>query len=307
MKKLLLVALLILSTASDIFAQQDPQYTQYMYNLNVINPAYVGSKENLAIGLLYRNQWAGLEGAPETITFSISSPVTEKVGLGLSAIKDDLGPVSETNVYGDFSYTLQLAGENRLAFGLKAGVTFFDVSLFSEIGNGFVPDPGDPAFASDVSNIFPNVGAGVFYFTDKYYVGVSVPNFFNAVHLDQNDLNFGSETNHYFATAGYVFELSQNVKLKPSVLVKSAFDAPVSWDANLNALFFEKFEIGASYRLEDSFSGIVGFQVSPSIRVGYAYDAIQSNLNVATGASHEVILNFDLRFAKKSLRSPRYF
>jgi len=301
------VTLVILSTFCDVSAQQDPQYTQYMYNQSIINPAYAGSKENLSLGLLYRNQWTGLDGAPETFTFSAHSPVSEKIGLGLSAIKDDLGPVSETNVFGDFSYTLQLGGDNKLAFGLKAGVSFFDVGLFSEIGNGFVPDPGDPAFASDVTNTFLNIGAGIFYYTDNYYIGLSVPNFINSVHLDENDLMFGSETNHYFVTAGYVFQATDNIKLKPSTLVKSSFDAPVSFDLNVNALFYEKFEIGVSYRLEDSFSGLVGFQITPDLRIGYAYDNVTSALNIAGSSSHEVIINFDIPFSKKALRSPRYF
>lgn len=298
----LLILILILGF-QDLSAQQDPQYTQYMYNMNVVNPAYAGSKESLSLTALYRKQWSGLDGAPETITFSAHSPVGERVGLGLSAIKDELGPIRETNVYIDFSYTLRLGDQARLALGLKAGATFHDVGL-----SGLeLQDPNDPFFSQDINNIYPNIGAGAFFYTDNFYLGVSVPNFLNSVHLDENALKYGSETQHFFATTGYVFNISDSFKLKPSVMVKSAFEAPLSFDANLNALFFDRFELGVSYRLDDSFSGLVGFQVTENIRIGYAYDHVVSDLNVVAPASHEVILSFDLFFNRRVLRSPRFF
>ncbi|MDX1461674.1 MAG: type IX secretion system membrane protein PorP/SprF [Marinirhabdus sp.] len=304
MKKILIVTLIAaFFWTHDSQAQQDPQYTQYMYNMNVVNPAYAGSKESLSLTALYRKQWSGLDGAPETFTFSGHSPISDKIGLGLSAIKDELGPISETNVYADFSYTIDVGAATKLAFGLKAGATFHDVGL-----TGLdLQDPGDPFFSQDINNTYPNIGAGAFLYGDNYYIGLSVPNMLNSVHLDENGLMYGSETNHYFATAGYVFQVSENVKLKPSVLVKSAFDAPLSADGNLNALFYERFEIGASYRLDDSFSGLVGFQVFDYLRVGYAYDHVISDLDAVASASHEVILTFDLFFKKRTLRSPRYF
>lgn len=301
MKKLAFLILLICGISAT--AQQDPQYTQYMYNMNVVNPAYAGSKETLSLTALYRKQWSGLDGAPETFTFSGHSPISDKVGLGLSAIKDELGPIKETNVFADFSYTLQVSESLKLALGLKAGATFHDVGL-TDLE---LQDPNDPFFSQDISNTYPIVGAGAFFYGDNFYVGLSVPNFLNSVHLDENGLKYGSETKHYFATAGYVFQLSENTKLKPSAMVKSAFDAPLSFDVNLNALFFEKFEIGASYRLEDSFSGLVGFQIAPYLRIGYAYDHVVSELDAVTNASHEVILTFDLLFKQKAMRSPRYF
>ncbi len=286
-----------------ITAQQDPQYTQYMYNMNVVNPAYAGSKESLSLTALYRKQWSGLDGAPETFTFSAHTPINDKIGLGLSVIKDELGPVSETNVYADFSYTLQVGADTKLALGLKAGATFHDVGLTALV----LQDPADPFFSEDISNTYPNIGAGAFLYGENYYLGVSVPNLLNSVHLDENGLKYGSETNHYFATAGYVFQVSEHVKLKPSFLVKSAFNAPLSFDGNLNALFYDRFEIGASYRLDDSFSGLVGFQVTDYIRIGYAYDRVISDIQAVSSSSHEVILTFDVFFKKRTLRSPRYF
>ena len=311
MKKLYFAAMLALLSLADSTAQQDPHYTQYMYNMNVINPAYAGSKENLAFGLLYRAQWVDVEGAPTTGTFSGHSPVGKNVGLGLSAIVDEIGPVTETNVYADFSYTLNLGGEHRLALGIKAGATFHDVGLYSEIGNGFVPAPGDPAFQENGNNTYFNVGAGFFYYTNNYYLAFSVPNMLKSKHLDLTDsgqeYEFGSEVSHYFLTGGYVFQLSENTKMKPSFMVKSSFDVSPSVDGSLNFLFFERFEIGATYRLDDSFGGMVNYAITPNLRIGYAYDHIISDLDVTTPSSHEVILLFDLNFPKKVSRSPRYF
>ena len=300
MKKFYIIIVLLIAT--QVYGQQDPQYTQYMYNMNVINPAYAGSKENLSFGLLYRTQWTGIDGAPKTATFFGHSPVGEKVGLGLSIISDEVGPIKETNAYADFSYTLQLGGEHRLAFGVKAGATFHNIGL---AGIDLI-DPNDPFF-QNINTTTPNIGAGFFYYTDNYYLAGSVPNILNSVHLDANGNKLGSEEAHYFFTGGYVFQLSPNAKLKPSFLVKSAFSAPTSFDVNLNALFYEKFEIGASYRLDDSFSGLINFAITPSLRIGYAYDSVTSDIKKYAPASHEFMLLFDLNFPKKVSRSPRYF
>ncbi|MFP9112792.1 type IX secretion system membrane protein PorP/SprF [Flavobacterium sp. RHBU_3] len=311
MRKLYLAAIVALGSLYGAYAQQDPHYTQYMYNMNVINPAYAGSKENMAIGLLYRKQWVDIDGAPSTGTLSVHSPAGKNVGLGLSAITDKIGPVNETNVYGDFSYTLKLGGSHRLALGLKAGATFHKVGLYSDIGNGFVPDPGDPAFQENVNNAYFNLGTGIFYYSDNYYLAFSVPNMIKSKHLDitqtGTDYRFGSEVSHYFVTGGYVFQITDNFKLKPSFMFKSAFGVDPSIDGSLNALFFEKFEIGATYRLDDSWGGMVNYAITPNIRIGYAYDHIVSDLKVTTPASHEFMVLFDLNFPKKVSRSPRYF
>jgi type IX secretion system PorP/SprF family membrane protein len=271
--------------------------------MNVINPAYAGSRENLSFGLLYRTQWNGFEGAPKTGTFFGHSPVGKNVGLGLSVISDEIGPVKETNVYADFSYTLILGGEHKLAFGLKAGATFHDIGL---TGLDLI-DANDAFFNENINSTTPNIGAGAFYYSNNYYLAISVPNILDSVHLDANGNNIGSETAHYFVTGGYVFQVSKDTKLKPSFLVKSAFDAPTSFDVNLNALIIEKFEIGASYRLEDSFSGLVNFAITPSLRIGYAYDNVSSDIKAYAPASHEFMILFDLNLPKKISRSPRYF
>lgn len=306
MNKIYLAALIAVVTLFEASAQQDPHYTQYMYNMNVINPAYAGSKENLSFGLLYRKQWVDLEGAPSTFTFSGHSPVGKNVGLGLSLIADEIGPVKEKNAYGDFSYTLNLGGEHKLAFGIKAGATFQTIGLFSDI-NSSLPDPSDSGFREDTNNVFFNIGAGLFYYTDKYYVALSVPNMMKANYLDFNGVKYGTETQHYFLTGGYVFDLTPNLKFKPFAMLKSAFNSPSSLDVSANFLFNERFEIGGTYRIDDSFGAMVNFAVTPSLRIGYAYDNIISELNTVTPSSHEIILLFDLNFPKKVSRSPRFF
>lgn len=311
MKKGYSVLVILLSFAWNVKAQQDPHYTQYMYNMNVVNPAYAGSKESISGALLYRQQWAGLEGAPKTATFSIHSPVGKNVGLGLSAISDKIGPVEENNLYGDFSYTINMGGESKLAFGLKAGATFQKIGLLSDIGNGYTQQPGDFAFDENSNNIKLNIGSGLFFYTNKFYAAFSVPNMLKSKHLDitrnGQELNFGSETLHYFLTSGYVFDLSANTKFKPSAMLKSAFDAPTSLDCSANFLFFEKYEIGATYRLDDSFGAMVNFAVTPSIRIGYAYDHVISDIKGTAPSSHEFMLLFDLNLSKKVSVSPRFF
>jgi type IX secretion system PorP/SprF family membrane protein len=289
---------------TSVLGQQDAQYTQYMYNMNMLNPAYAGSRGNLSVGLLGRTQWVGIEGAPQTITFSLNSPVGKNVGLGLSAIADIHGPVKEQNLYADFSYTLRVSDLGRLAFGVKAGASFLDVNLLSL-------NPNDPEFSNTLSNnvseVYPNIGAGAYYYSDRFYLGLSVPNFLERKHLkdDTGIVSTASEEMHYFLTSGYVFELSDDLKLKPSVLVKAAYGTPLSVDVSANMLMYEEFELGVSYRFDDSLSAMVGFQLTPGIRAGYAYDYTLLNLGNYNSGSHEIILLFDI--LKNNLKSPRFF
>jgi type IX secretion system PorP/SprF family membrane protein len=308
MKKLLAMGLIIsISATSVVRAQQDPQYTQYMYNQNVINPAYAGTQDGTNITALYRQQWSGINGAPETITLSGSTSIGDRLGVGFSVISDNVGPVSETNAYGDFSYRLPVGEKTTLALGMKIGMTFHDVNLATIR----TTVPNDNVFSDQISENYFNVGAGAFLYGSNWYVGASVPNLLNAVHLDENEnqsgASLGSETQHYFLTGGYVFDVADNIKLKPNVLVKGAFDAPVSFDLNTNVLFNNKFEIGVSYRLEDSFSGLIGMNITDNIKVGYAYDRVISDISVVANSSHEVFITFGLAFPRKVMQSPRFF
>ncbi|MEO7171664.1 type IX secretion system membrane protein PorP/SprF [Flavobacterium sp.] len=304
MKKVYFIAILALAI-NELRAQQDPHYTQYMYNMSVMNPAYAGSKESISGGFLYRKQWVEIEDAPTTGTFFIHSPVGRNVGLGLSVINDKIGPVEETNVYADFSYTLNLGGEHRLAFGLKGGLTMHKIDFNTIYPT--LPDPNDDVFAEDPNSTFLNIGSGVFYYTNKYYVAFSVPNMLKSKYLDFDGRQYGTDVIHYFLTGGYVFDINPNLKFKPFAMIKSSINAPTSLDVSANFMFYDKLELGATYRLEDSFGAMVNFAITPNLRVGYAYDHIISDLNVVTPASHEIMLLFDLNFAKKVSQSPRYF
>ncbi|PWA03923.1 PorP/SprF family type IX secretion system membrane protein [Flavobacterium psychrotolerans] len=305
MNKIFLTSLLVLIAYFDVKAQQDPHYTQYMYNMNIINPAYSGSKEGLSLGVLYRKQWVNIEDAPTTFTFSGHSPVGKNVGLGLSVISDKIGPVTEQNVYGDFSYTLKFNDTHKLALGLKAGASFHNIGL-REIQSS-LPDPSEGVFGEDINNISFNLGTGAFYYTDKYYVAISIPNMIKSAHLDFDGKKYGTDVEHYFLTAGYVFDINNELKFKPSAMLKSAFRVRPSVDASANFLYREKFELGGTYRLEDSFGLMVNFAITPELRIGYAYDHVMSDLNVTTPSSHEFILLYDILSSKKVSRSPRFF
>lgn len=305
MKKIFLVSLLVLIVFIDSNAQQNPHYTQYMYNMNVVNPAYAGSKESISFGALYRKQWVNIEDAPTSFTFSGHAPVGNNVGLGLSFISDKIGPVTEQNVFGDFSYTLRLSETSKLALGIKAGVSFHQVGL-RDIQSS-LPDPSEGIFGEDINDASLNLGVGAFYYTDNYYVAFSIPNLAKSAHLDYNGREYGSDVSHYFLTAGYVFDINYELKFKPSMMLKSAFNVKPSLDVSANFLYKGKFEIGATYRLQDSFGGMVNFAVTPELRIGYAYDHIVSDLKVTTPSSHEFILLYDLFVPKKVSRSPRFF
>jgi type IX secretion system PorP/SprF family membrane protein len=289
-------------------AQQDPQYTQYMYNMNVVNPAYAGSRGTLSLGLLGRTQWTSVDGAPKTFTFDVHAPLGKKVGVGLSVISDEIGPAKEQNIYADVSYTLETSDEGRLAFGLKGGVTLLNVNLL-DVVLPQTSSAGDPVFDENINDAFPNFGAGVYYYTNKWYAGFSVPNILHSEHLDKDNINTkAAEEVHYFLTGGYVFDLSSTLKFKPSVMFKGVTGAPVSIDINANFLMYDRFEVGASYRIEDSVSLLFNFGVTPDFRIGYAYDYTISDFsNSNTAGSHEIILLYDIDFSKKNLKSPRFF
>lgn len=289
-------------------AQQDPQYTQYMYNMNVVNPAYAGSRGTLSLGLLGRSQWTSVDGAPKSFTFNAHAPLGKKVGVGISVVSDEIGPAKEQNIYADFSYTLTTSDVGRLAFGLKGGVTLLDVNLL-DVVLPQTSSAGDPVFDENINDAFPNLGAGVFYYTDKWYASFSVPNILKSEHLDKDNINTkASEEVHYFLTGGYVFDLSSTLKFKPSLMFKGVAGAPVSVDINANFLLYDRFELGASYRVEDAVSLLFNFGVTPDFRIGYAYDyTISEFSNSNTGGSHEIILLYDVDFSKKNLKSPRFF
>ena len=300
-------------TITSSYGQQDPQYTHYMYNMNVVNPAYAGSKGTLSLGILGRTQWVGIDGAPQTLTANIHAPVGKNLGLGLSIIADEIGPVKEQNAYADISYTINTSETGQLAFGLKAGLTFFNADLLNiELPDGSTGSDGvDDLFANNGDGTFPNIGAGLYYYTDKFYLGASVPNFLETAHFDDVAGSVvdrvASEKMHGFLTAGYVFELSENIDFKPATILKATPGAPLSWDISGNFLFNDRFELGVAYRFDDSIDGLVSFLVTDDFRVGYSYDYTLTKLGDFNDGSHEIFLQYDVNLSRKNLKSPRFF
>jgi len=310
-----IIVLILLGTFSSN-AQQDPQYTQYMYNTQVINPAYAGSREALSFGLLYRTQWVGLDGAPETGTFTVNSPIgsMDNMGLGLSVVRDEIGPALESNINIDYSYTINTSDEAELSFGLKAGLDILDVD-FTKLN---IYDQGD-VFEYNIDNkLQPQIGAGVYYNTQKFYVGLSVPNFLTSKHFDNStidDINAGdfngsveaAERLHYFLIAGYVFDLSENLKFKPATLVKAVSGSPLQWDVSANFLLYDKLTLGAAYRWSAAMSAMVGFQVSEEIFIGFGYDYQTTDIEAYSDGSYEVMIRFDIFNKPERVLTPRFF
>ena len=318
MKRIITIVLLVFLGCKDSFAQQLPQFTQYMYNTIAINPAYAGSREALSIVALNRNQWVGFENGPQTMTLSIHTPLSnEKVGLGLSLIKDDIGYENFTSIYADFSYTINATEELEVSFGLKGGASHFklDDDLFIQRGNTFgqiqelqaVLD--DPYFNEKLNKWNMNFGAGVLFHTTKWYVGLSTPRIINH-DTNSSDLYESLDRVHYYLTGGYVFDLSESIKFKPAFMVKHVKGAALSTDVTANFLFNEKLWLGASYRINDqqrAFGAIVDFQVSRQFRIGYAYEIPTGEIRSYTQGSHEILLMYEFKFLKNKQKSPRYF
>ena len=316
-KSYIAVILLILLGSFSGNAQQDPQYTQYMYNTQAVNPAYAGSRDVLSFGLLYRTQWVGLEGAPKTATLTADSPIGYygNMGLGFSLVRDEIGPATETNITVDFSYSISTSFSSELSFGVKAGIDLLDVD-FSKLNlpGGSIPD--DPYFRNNIDNkLEPQIGAGVFFNTNRFYAGLSVPNFFKTKHFDSSviddpnvDINVteASERMHYFLIAGYVFDLGDNLKFKPATLVKAVSGSPLQVDLSANFLINEKFTIGAAYRWDAAVSAMVGFQISESIFTGFGYDFETTELQKYNDGSYEFMLRFDV-FNNQRVLTPRFF
>ncbi len=309
-KYLFSLAFLLMSLFSK--AQQDPQFTHYMYNMSVMNPAYATDNAGVInVGGLYRTQWVGAVGAPKTVTAFVHSPIAKRIEMGVSIVSDEIGDVvKENNLYADFAYVIPLAGNNKLSFGLKGGVTFFDANF-----NGFQYSDAnpDPAFANNINRAFPNVGVGTFFFSDKYYIGFSAPNLLETKHLERQDAiaSIGVENVHYFLTGGYVFDLNDRLKFKPAFMAKGVEGAPIAVDLTANVLINNFVEAGVGYRFGDSVSGLVNFYITPSLRLGYSYDYTLTNLGEYNSGTHEIFLLFDLDLlnlgGKGYDKSPRFF
>jgi type IX secretion system PorP/SprF family membrane protein len=299
------IGLLILSGFQQTYAQQDPQYTQYMYNTSMINPAYTGSRGVLSVFGLYRTQWVGLDGAPKTANISVSSPIGESgLGIGASFTNDRIGAMDENTFSVDLSYAIDLNHEYKLAFGLKGTANLLNVDYTKlQIYNGT-----DPTVQNNIDNKFtPNIGAGLYLYSEKSYLGFSVPNFLTTDRYNDNEITTMRQKMHYYLMGGYVFEFNPSLKFKPAFLAKAIEGAPLQVDLTANFLIIDKFTVGAAYRWDASISGLVGFQINEGLFIGYTYDAETSKLARYNSGSHEIFLRFDLFNRYTRINTPRFF
>ncbi len=306
MIKLKLVFIIAIVFCTVTYAQQQPQYSQYMYNMSTVNPAYATGQSGLiSTGLLYRQQWTGIEGGPRTANVFGNIPISEKIELSVNYVNDRIGdaiPVNNDYVNIDFAYVTRISDRARLSYGLKAGINSFKIDPSgSDVAN-------DPAFSDNTATTELNIGAGLYLFTSNFYAGISSPNVLPG-DVDINGVGVSETKTHIYGVAGYVFDFIDEVRLKPSVVIKQVIDSPLTFDISLNSLMYDRFELGVSYRYTDSFIALAGFNITPGLKIGYSYDFSVSDLSGYNDGSHEIVLlyNFDLlKFGNKHT-SPRFF
>lgn len=309
MKKLILIITAITANLT-VLAQQDALYTQYMFNTLAINPAYAGSRNVLSATALSRTQWVGIEGAPrtQTLTFDAAMP-NKKVGLGIQVFNDVLGITKTTGSYLSYAYRLKM-GKGTLALGVQGGVANFRADFSSVILNS--GSPIDPSFSSNINKLLPNYGFGIYYNTDKFYLGVATPHLLDNRFTDENSVLvtnglIAKQYLHLFVTSGVVLDLGQDFKFKPSFLFKGVMGAPLQLDINANLWIKDRVSIGAQYRTRDAFSGLFEVQVSDQLRVGYAYDHTVSKLAKYNSGSHEIMVRYEFGYSRSRVVAPRYF
>ena len=283
-------------------AQQDAQFTQYMYNTINVNPAYAGSRGVISIFGLHRTQWVGLDGAPTSNTFSINAPLGSNVGGGFSVVNDKLGPTVENQISADLSYTIQASDTYKLSFGMKATANLFNL----DVNKLNIYNQGDVSL-QNYDSFTPNIGAGVYFHSDKLYLGASVPNFFETKRYSDNDFVVGKERMNFYFIGGYVFDLSPTLKFKPAFLTKVVNGAPLQLDVSGNFLINEKFVLGAAWRWSAAVSLMAGFQVTDGMYIGYGYDLETTRLRRYNSGSHEVFLRFELPNKQNRIVTPRFF
>lgn len=307
MRRSVYIIVLILSQIT--FGQQDSQYTQYMYNTQTINPGYAGSRGVLSLTGLYRTQWVGLEGAPKTMNFSGSTPVNGRVGMGLSFYKDEIGISVENNIDLDVSYTLPLnyQRDTYLSFGVKGGLNVLDVD-YTKLNPNDVSDPSFYGRNNIDGESSPIIGVGLYLrHADRWYVGLSIPNFLETKHYDDTTISMAKEQMTYYLIGGYVFDLNPDLKFKPTFLLKATGGAALATDVSANFLLKETLTLGVAYRWDTAVSGLLGFQLSKNIMLGYAYDKGTTKLANYNSGSHEFFLRFELSGKQKNVMDPRFF
>jgi type IX secretion system PorP/SprF family membrane protein len=303
MKKI--VYSLFLICGMGLYAQQEPQYTQYVYNPSVINPAYAGSLGYGSLFSLYRTQWLGLEGAPKTMNLSYNQPLENtNLGVGVNVVHDIIGPSTTSIASADVSYTLNFANDHRLAFGVKAVGQLLNID-YTKLNHY---NPSDVSFRNNINNQFsPNIGVGLFYYNETDYFGVSVPMLLQTKRYDEFAYSDANRRQHFYVMGGKVFDIAYNVKFKPAFVTKLVAGAPLQVDLTANFLINEKFTAGLSYRWSAAVSAMVGFKISETLAIGYGYDRETTRLANFNSGSHELFLQFDLFKITQQIETPRFF
>jgi type IX secretion system PorP/SprF family membrane protein len=306
MKKILLIfGVIIFFLAEKSFAQQEPMFTHYMFNMMSMNPAYTGTRNALNISGLSRYQWVGIEGAPRSYCFSMNTPISSKhIGIGFTLITDEIGPLSNTYFTFNYAYRIKINEEWTLSMGLKAGFNNFYLGL----ADLDVNDIDDANFSDNTRKLFaPNAGVGAYLYRKDFYFGFSAPKLFEtkieAGSTDQNSLR-----RHYFINSGYDFSINSEFRLKPSFSVKVVEGAPLSIDLTALTVYKERIFFGPTYRIGDALGIICDFQVTKQLTAGYSFDYSLNGLSGYNKGSHEIIVSYDLDgFLNKKVKSPRYF
>ena len=285
-------------------AQQDAQFTQYMYNTININPAYAGSRGVMSVFGLHRTQWLGLDGAPTTNTFSTNTPINNSnLGLGVSLVNDKIGPTTENAISVDLSYTVRTSDTYKLSFGIKGTADIYNLDL-----NKLTFDSSnDPQFQIFDNKFRPNIGAGVYFHSNKFYIGFSVPNFIESDRFNNDNVSIYAEKIKYYLIGGYVFDLSSDLKFKPAFLSKLEQGAPLQLDASANFMFYDKFVFGVAYRWSASVNAMAGFQITDGLYLGYGYDHETTNLRKYNSGSHEIFLRFEFFKNYDRITTARFF
>jgi len=314
--KLTLIVLFILGLYSNItISQQDAQYTQYMYNTLSVNPAYAGTRDIFSFIGLYRNQWFGneIKGTPKTYTVSVHSPIASKVSLGLNFVRDEIFITQETYIDLNFSYMFNVSEKGRLSMGLKGGAHLLDVDAKRAYEGAY--NQGDPDAQVFIDNKFsPQLGLGAYYFTSRFYAGLSAPNILETKHFDESSVDPDSNAtatakeriNYYFIT-GHTFDLTDDILFKPAILAKLVSGAPLQLDLSANFLINDKFTLGAAYRWSAALSAMAGFQINDQLMLGLAYDRETTALAKYNNGSIEIMLRYELFNSNESMVSPRFF
>lgn len=304
-KRILLITLIAVSSEM-VIAQQEAMYSQYMFNMMAVNPAYAGSREVLSVTGLSRAQWVGLEGAPVSNTLSIDMPIKGKrIGLGVQVFNDKIGITSNNGMYGSYAYRIKF-DKSTLSFGLQGGFVNYSAEYTRVRLSSSAYAVSDKAFQENVSVIIPSAGAGIYLSDDKYYIGASLPNLLNT-QISSNTQVKVNKYDHLFLMAGYVFNLSSDFKLKPSGLLKVVSGAPIQADVNVNLWMYDILALGVSYRTGDAAVAMVEIQAAPNFRVGYAYDQSVSGLRHYNSGSHELMIRYEFGYSKDKIITPRYF